>query len=75
MGAGVVDFDVGVAGIHRLCNRLGTPPAGRVLIVVAGMEAALPSVVGGLVAFPSSPFRPASDTGRVSAGSPPFSPC
>ena len=45
-------FDVGVAGLHRLTRRLETLRAARVLVVVAGMEGALPSVVGGLVASP-----------------------
>ena len=45
-------FDVGVAGVHRLFNRLEVIRACRVLIVVAGMEGALPSVVGGLVDKP-----------------------
>ena len=44
--------DVGVAGIHRLLNRLETIRTARVLIVVAGMEGALPSAVGGLVDKP-----------------------
>ncbi len=44
--------DVGVAGIHRLFACLGRLRAARVLIVVAGMEGALPSVVGGLVDKP-----------------------
>lgn len=44
--------DVGVAGIHRLFNRLGDMEGADVLVVVAGMEAALPSVVGGLVDCP-----------------------
>lgn len=44
--------DVGVAGIHRLFSRLETLRKASVLIVVAGMEGALPSVVGGLVAVP-----------------------
>ena len=41
--------DVGVAGIHRLLDQLPTLREAHVLIVVAGMEGALPSVVGGLV--------------------------
>jgi NCAIR mutase (PurE)-related protein len=41
--------DVGVAGIHRLLDQLPTLRQANVLIVVAGMEGALPSVVGGLV--------------------------
>lgn len=45
-------FDVGVAGLHRLLARLDDLRAARVLIVVAGMEGALPSVVGGLVDKP-----------------------
>jgi pyridinium-3,5-biscarboxylic acid mononucleotide synthase len=44
--------DVGVAGIHRLFNRLGDLQGADVLVVVAGMEGALPSVVGGLVDCP-----------------------
>jgi pyridinium-3,5-biscarboxylic acid mononucleotide synthase len=45
-------FDVGVAGIHRLLSEHARLAAARVLIVVAGMEGALPSVVGGLVKVP-----------------------
>ena len=45
-------YDVGVAGIHRLLHRIDRVRAATVLIVVAGMEGALPSVVGGLVAAP-----------------------
>ena len=45
-------YDVGVAGIHRLLSRRERLMSARVLIVVAGMEGALPSVVGGLVARP-----------------------
>jgi NCAIR mutase (PurE)-related protein len=45
-------FDVGVAGIHRLLGEHGRLMAARVVIVVAGMEGALPSVVGGLVKVP-----------------------
>ena len=44
--------DVGVAGVHRLFGRLETIQAANVVIVVAGMEGALPSVVAGLVARP-----------------------
>lgn len=44
--------DVGVAGIHRLLNRLGTLGGADAVVVVAGMEGALPSVVGGLVDCP-----------------------
>ena len=45
-------YDVGVAGIHRLLDRADRLGAARVVIAVAGMEGALPSVVGGLVAAP-----------------------
>jgi len=45
-------FDVGVAGIHRLYSRLELIRGGRVIIAVAGMEGALPSVIGGLVDKP-----------------------
>jgi NCAIR mutase (PurE)-related protein len=45
-------YDVGVAGIHRLLENRARLDAASVLIVVAGMEGALPSVVGGLVAKP-----------------------
>ena len=45
-------FDVGVAGIHRLLGNRAKLDAAAVLIVVAGMEGALPSVVAGLVAKP-----------------------
>ena len=45
-------YDAGVAGIHRLFHHRDQLMAARVLIVVAGMEGALPSVVGGLVDKP-----------------------
>ena len=45
-------FDVGVAGIHRLLGNRAKLDAATVLVVVAGMEGALPSVVAGLVAKP-----------------------
>ena len=45
-------YDVGVAGIHRLLANRQTLAQARVVIVCAGMEGALPSVVGGLVAVP-----------------------
>jgi NCAIR mutase (PurE)-related protein len=45
-------YDVGVAGIHRLLENTEQLRAATVLIVVAGMEGALPSVVGGLVERP-----------------------
>ena len=53
MGANVVRlFDVGVAGLHRLLSRQEQFADARVLVVVAGMEGALPSVVAGLVDKP-----------------------
>jgi hypothetical protein len=45
-------FDVGVAGIHRLLHHLDDLREAAVIIVVAGMEGALASVIGGLVACP-----------------------
>lgn len=45
-------YDIGVAGIHRLFAQLEEIKKCDVLIVVAGMEGALPSVVGGLVSMP-----------------------
>ena len=45
-------YDVGVAGIHRLLANQETIRKARVVIVCAGMEGALPSVVGGLVGVP-----------------------
>ncbi|WP_231570965.1 nickel pincer cofactor biosynthesis protein LarB [Gordoniibacillus kamchatkensis] len=45
-------YDVGVAGIHRLLRRLPVIREANVIVVVAGMEGALASVVGGLVAKP-----------------------
>jgi hypothetical protein len=45
-------YDVGVAGLHRLLNKLEMVQRANVVIVVAGMEGALPSVVAGLVRRP-----------------------
>jgi hypothetical protein len=45
-------FDVGVAGIHRVLSRRESLQSARVIVCVAGMEGALPSVVGGLVSVP-----------------------
>jgi NCAIR mutase (PurE)-related protein len=45
-------YDVGVAGIHRLISNKKVLEEARVVIVCAGMEGALPSVVGGLVSVP-----------------------
>jgi NCAIR mutase (PurE)-related protein len=45
-------YDVGVAGLHRLLDARGRLESAAIVIVVAGMEGALPSVVGGLVSVP-----------------------
>ena len=45
-------FDVGVAGLHRLLEQLPALQKARVIVAVAGMEGALPSVIGGLVKAP-----------------------
>jgi len=45
-------YDVGVAGIHRLLERISDLNRAQVLVVVAGMDGALPSVVGGLTSRP-----------------------
>jgi NCAIR mutase (PurE)-related protein len=45
-------YDVGVAGIHRLMASRERLDAARVIVVAAGMEGALPSVVGGIVSAP-----------------------
>jgi NCAIR mutase (PurE)-related protein len=45
-------YDVGVAGLHRLLHRAAALQQAQVVVVVAGMEGALASVVGGLIAAP-----------------------
>ena len=45
-------FDVGVAGLHRLLRQMPAIRRAKVIVVAAGMEGALPSVVGGLVSVP-----------------------
>ena len=45
-------YDVGVSGIHRLLSNMDTVMSARVIIAVAGMEGALPSVIGGLADCP-----------------------
>ena len=45
-------FDVGVAGLHRLLGEQTRLSTARAIVVVAGMEGALPSVIGGLVRVP-----------------------
>jgi len=53
MGSGVVRInDVGVAGLHRVLRSLPTLQQARVIVVVAGMEAAIAGVVAGLVSAP-----------------------
>ena len=53
MGARVLKiFDVGVAGLHRLMPHMETLKASRAIVVAAGMEGALPSVIGGMVDRP-----------------------
>ncbi|MFO7871782.1 MAG: nickel pincer cofactor biosynthesis protein LarB [Kiritimatiellia bacterium] len=53
MGANVTRIaDVGIAGLHRLLKHLDTLKTVRVAVVAAGMEGALPSVVGGLIDKP-----------------------
>lgn len=66
-------WDVGVAGLHRLLARLDRLRAADAVIVVAGFEGALPSVVGGLVdrpviAVPTSVGYGASAEGRTALG-------
>ena len=45
-------FDIGVAGLHRLLGKMDVIMGASVIVVVAGMEGALPSIVGGLVDKP-----------------------
>jgi len=53
MGNRVVKlYDVGVAGVHRLMNNIGVIKKAKVIVVVAGMEGALASIVSGLVSCP-----------------------
>ena len=74
LGAPVVRVsDVGVAGVHRLLARLDAIRGAQVVIAVAGMEAALPSVLGGLidcplVAVPTSVGYGVSIDGLVALG-------
>lgn len=74
LGAPVIRVsDVGVAGLHRLLAKLDVIRAAEVVIVVAGMEAALPSVLGGLldrvlIAVPTSVGYGVSVDGLVALG-------
>jgi len=45
-------YDVGISGIHRLLDNLDVIKKARVIVVIAGMEGALPSVIGGMVDKP-----------------------
>ncbi len=45
-------YDVGVAGLHRLLGKIDTLQSASAVIVIAGMEGALPSVIGGMVSCP-----------------------
>ena len=68
--------DVGVAGLHRILARLDLLRRARVVVVAAGMDGALPSVVAGLVAAPGRRgARPPSGTAPPSAGWPRCWPC
>ena len=48
----ILEYDIGIAGIHRVFSALEKMKKASVLIVIAGMEGALPSVVAGLVSIP-----------------------
>ena len=61
-------FDVGVAGVHRLFDQVDRLQRARVVIVVAGMDGVLPSVVAGLVQTRSLPYPPARATARTYGG-------
>lgn len=45
-------YDVGVAGVHRILDKMDILEKSRVIVVIAGMDGALPSVVGGLIGKP-----------------------
>jgi pyridinium-3,5-biscarboxylic acid mononucleotide synthase len=60
--------DVGVAGLHRLLRHKGKLAEARVIICVAGMEGALPSVVGGLVGVPVIAVPTSTGYGAGSGG-------
>jgi NCAIR mutase (PurE)-related protein len=45
-------YDVGIAGVHRLLDQLPRLRQAKVVVAVAGMEGALPSIVSGLIAVP-----------------------
>jgi NCAIR mutase (PurE)-related protein len=68
-------YDVGVAGLHRVLDQRAALEAARVVVVVAGMDGVLPSVVGVWWTRRLSPFPPASDTGPVFTAWQLSSPC
>ena len=68
-------FDVGVAGLHRLLDRAETIRQADVVIVVAGMEGALPSVVAGLIDSPVIAVPTSVGYGAAFTAWPPSSPC
>src|SRR5207302_1614519 len=57
-------YDVGVAGVHRLLTARDRLNAANVIVVVAGMDGVLPTIVGGLVAAPVIRVPTASGSGR-----------
>ena len=61
-------YDVGVAGLHRLLHNLEKIRSARLIITVAGMDGALPSVVGGLVAVPVIAVPTSTGYGAAFAG-------
>ena len=65
-------YDVGVAGLHRLLNKLEAIRSAQVVIVVAGMEGALPSVVAGLVSRPVIAVPTSTGYGANFGGLTPF---
>jgi NCAIR mutase (PurE)-related protein len=65
-------YDVGVAGLHRLLGEIERLRRARVVIVAAGMDGALPSVVGGLVAVPVIALPTSVGYGLSLAGVAPF---
>ena len=71
-GAGVIEItDVGVAGLHRLLGVRDRLAEADCLVVVAGMEGALPSVVGGLTGVPLVAVPTSVGYGASSVASPP----
>jgi NCAIR mutase (PurE)-related protein len=61
-------MDVGIAGLHRVLGRLDDLRAARVIVVVAGMDGALPAVVAGLVAAPVVAVPTSSGYGTAFGG-------